>query len=72
MSPRSTVRLRDPDEEIPIADDESWVGFFIQPGTVTLFGKTTASTRSIRSIPWWRVVSIDSTDVPVPAETRNG
>jgi hypothetical protein len=68
MSAHTTITLRDPEEKVEVVEGGSaWVAFEFGAQVVTLIG---AVEGRLLSIPWWRVVSIDTTGAhPAPSAT---
>ncbi len=59
MTARSVVTLREPDETVVVEDGAAWVGFRLAVGHLTLLGERAGH---LLSVPFWRVVSIESED----------
>ena len=66
MGPRTVVLLRSPDANVPVAENERWIDFVFGDRVVTFFGPTRDGHRDLLSVPWDRIVSIDTTDGIVP------
>lgn len=65
--PKTIVTLRSPAEKFTVGGPkDKWFGFTFGEQTLT-FGKdpTGRQTTDYRTVPWWRVVSIDTTGAPV-------
>jgi hypothetical protein len=65
MSPHTTVTLREPDEIVEIGQGERFIDLVLEDRLLSFVGETRDSRRDVRSVPWTRVVSIDSREIPV-------